>query len=72
MEIKMSNNKNKKFITPRKSLIIKKKLLEKGLSQRKLAKELGISAYWMWLVINGKRTSPRVIEYLEKKLGVRL
>ena len=72
MSTKISDKNKKKFITPRKSKQIKKRLIDIGISQRKLAKEIGITPYWLWLIINGRRTSPRIIEYLEKRLGVKI
>ena len=60
------------LITSEKSKEIKKRLIDLNLSQRELAKEAGVTPYWLWLIINGKRKSKRIYNYLEKKLGIKI
>ncbi len=62
----------KKFLTDRKIKQIKKKMIDLGITQSEIARELGVTRGAVCHVVNGIRISPRIRKYLEKKLGVRL
>ncbi len=62
----------KKFLTDRKIKQIKKKMIELGITQAEIARDLGVTLGAVCHVVNGIRKSKRIRKYLEKRLGVRL
>ena len=54
----------------RKAMQIKFTLLEKGISQTSIAKELNVTDGFISLAINGKRKSKKFDCWVEKNLGV--
>ncbi|MDF2953961.1 MAG: hypothetical protein OD816_001206 [Thermodesulfobacterium sp.] len=55
-----------------KIIKIKTALLLKGLKQKDIAKELGISSAAVSMLINGKRKSKRFEEWVRKRLGIEI
>lgn len=64
--------KSKKFKNSRFHKQIKKKLIDHELTQADIARALGVSPVFIYMVVTGRRKSKRVYEYLEKKLGVKV
>ncbi|MBO8143668.1 MAG: helix-turn-helix domain-containing protein [Thermodesulfobacterium sp.] len=55
-----------------KIIKIKTALLLKGLKQKDIAKELGITSAAVSMLINGKRKSKRFEEWVRKRLGIEI
>ncbi|MCD6548246.1 MAG: helix-turn-helix domain-containing protein [Thermodesulfobacterium sp.] len=55
-----------------KTIKIKTVLLLKGLKQKDIAKELGITPAAVSMLINGKRKSKRFEEWVRKRLGIEI
>jgi len=55
-----------------KIIKIKTALLLKGLKQKDIAKELGITPAAVSMLINGKRKSKRFEEWVRKRLGIEI
>ncbi len=55
-----------------KSKQIKIALINKGITQKQIADELGITRGTVHSVITGRKKSQRVIEYLEDRLDLKL
>ncbi len=74
--LKKSKNKKKpkENLTKNKEKTIKIKiaLILKGIKQKDIAKELGITPAAVSMLINGKRKSKRFEEWIKKNLGVKI
>ena len=69
---KKNQKKSKKFISRLKSKQIKKKMIDKEISQIDIARALGVTQAYVSMVIHGRRRNKKVYEYIEKKLGVKV
>ncbi len=61
-----------KIKTKERTIKIKTALLLKGLKQKDIAQDLGISSAAVSMFINGKRSSKRFEKWVKENLGIEL
>jgi len=72
MKTQKIKKENKKPTNCDNAILIRTKLIEKGIVQRRIAEELGVTDGAISNFINGYRVSKRFTEWCWKKLGIKL